>query len=327
MLAEDLPRLDSAQIVKLRPPTDRPSAGHQPLAFWLEREARQASEGKEAALVLTVLLRGSECRFRCLMCDLWKGTHREPTAPGALVAQVQQAIEATAEHSPSWIKLYNAANFFANVNVPVEDLAPLAACLKPFERVVVENHPKLLPNSITTFERQLTGRLEVAMGLETIHPQVLPKLNKQMTQDDFAHACHWLQDRDIDVRAFVLLRPPGLDESLGRLWCHRTIDFARSLAVRHISVIPLRGGNGAIEFLAASGFVQSPQARSLECVVNDELQAGPAEVITADLWDWPKLRGHCERCARRRQERLEKQNLEQAALPQVPCNCLDVQLV
>ena len=42
----------------------------------------------------------------------------------------------------------------------------------------------------------------VALGLETVHPQVLPALNKQMTLDDFAQAVDYLLRHDIAVRAF-----------------------------------------------------------------------------------------------------------------------------
>ena len=36
----------------------------------------------------TVLLTGRECPWRCVMCDLWKGTTMADTPPGAIPAQI-----------------------------------------------------------------------------------------------------------------------------------------------------------------------------------------------------------------------------------------------
>ena len=38
----------------------------------------------------------------------------------------------------------------------------------------------------------INGRLEIAMGLETVHPEVLRRLNKRMTLDDFERATTFL---------------------------------------------------------------------------------------------------------------------------------------
>ena len=315
-----LPKYDNQLIEQLRPMVSRPSPGITPLQAWLEKEA--IDKHGNSAEVLTLLLRGSECRFRCLMCDLWKGTHEQATRPGAIAAQVADACQRhTCAQSvnksvvPSiqrqWIKLYNAANFFSTVNVPGEDLNRVANTVKNFERVIVENHPRLRPPSIERFRSSIHGRLEVAMGLETVHAETLQALNKQMDTNDFRYACDWLLDRNIDIRTFVLLRPPGMEEEEGIEWCIRSVQFAMDCGVRHVSIIPLRSGNGSIERLAADGLFSPPSADSLEQVLL-ECVTLPG-VVTADLWNWMELRGHCASCNEPRRTRLEAINLQQAA--------------
>ena len=90
----------------------------------------------------------------------------------------------------------------------------------------------------------LAGHLEVAMGLETVHPEVLAKLNKQMTLDDFERATRFLNERGIPVRAFILLRPPFLTEDEGVEWAIRSIELAFEWGIECCSVIPTRAGNG-----------------------------------------------------------------------------------
>ena len=299
-----LPSWNSKKIVSLRPTFSRPTPGVEPMSVLREQEAADPQGG--VADVLTVFLLGSECTFRCLMCDLWKYTHLERTASGAIAQQVVAALCDTAGGLPAgdsseggvanrekslaanWIKLYNASNFFAPVNVPVADLPQIAAAVANFERVIVENHPRMLVDAISTFRSELSGRLEIAMGLETVHAATLERLNKQMTADDFRRACDWLRDRDVDVRAFVLLRPPGMSAEEGVDWCLRSADFARAAGARHISIIPLRGGNGALEKLAEQQQFAPPSATDVALVMQ-QLLGWNDVVVTADMWDWERL--------------------------------------
>ena len=311
-----IPRLDTQAILALRPDIGRPEPGFSALNVLEELEASNANG--DIKKVLTVLLRGSECQFRCLMCDLWKHTHKSPTPPGAIATQTLASVRASLP--AQWIKLYNASNFFAPANVPQVDLEALPDILSGFEKVIVENHPKLLGPRVQAFRDALPSRLEIAMGLETIHPEVLPLLNKRMNITDFRRACDWLLKREIDVRTFVLLRPPGMSENEGVEWCIQSVQFAIDCGSRHVSVIPVRSGNGAIEHLQQLGHFQSPLASSLETVLN-HFASQTSSVVTADLWDWPKLRGTCDGCSSERLARLQNYNLMQKPFVPFTCNC------
>ncbi|MCZ6652870.1 MAG: radical SAM protein, partial [Planctomycetota bacterium] len=129
--------------------------------------------------VATLLLTNRECPFRCLMCDLWKNTLDDSTPPGAIVEQIHSALEMlpTAEV----VKLYNAGNFFDAGAIPREDWPGIAEMVAPFGRVIVESHPKMIDGRAKELRDLLTGRLELAIGLETVQEEVLERLNKQMT--------------------------------------------------------------------------------------------------------------------------------------------------
>ena len=320
-------RLTSAQTIALRPTVERPAPGELPLDVVDEWEA-SGPEGNPVR-VRTIFLRGSECRFHCVMCDLWQFTHLVPPSPGAIAAQVdagglQRSPPAPDQPAPTWIKLYNASSFFDSKNVPTDDLPVIAQRVSRFDRVIVENHPRTMPwQRVNEFQRRLGGQLEIAMGLETIEPYVLARLNKQMTADDFADAARACRRRQIDVRAFVLLRPPWLDEQTAVDWCRRSIDFAIEHGARHVSVIPTRGGNGAMEWLRKQGEFEPPLASSLERVLS-EFRLHPACVVTADLWNWDKLRGTCPKCHAARRARLERINLMRSQEPILTCEACNV---
>ena len=126
---------------------------------------------------LTIFLAGAECPFTCSFCDLWKWTINGATPPGALTAQVASVLQAHAGPAPERVKLYNASNFFDQRAVPAVDVSGMGILTSPFGAVTVESHANTIGPATLAFARQLSGRLEVAMGLETIHPVALAQLN------------------------------------------------------------------------------------------------------------------------------------------------------
>jgi radical SAM enzyme (TIGR01210 family) len=284
----------------------------RPYAFFIEQEP---SAGGKLVDVATVFLTNRECPWRCLMCDLWKNTIDEATPVGALPEQIDYALSRLepAQH----IKLYNSGNFFDAQAVPREDHHAIADRVRPFERLIVENHPKLCGAACVRF-RELCGvQLEIALGLETIHPKVLPRLNKGMTLDDFARAAEFLLQYGIALRAFILLRPPFLTEQEGVEWAVASLRFAFSHGVECCAVIPTRGGNGILERLAAEGHFAPPHIRSLEQVLEYGLSLARGRVF-ADLWDIERFYD-CPACGPRRAARIAAMNRTQRTVPPVTC--------
>jgi radical SAM enzyme (TIGR01210 family) len=299
----------SEWILARRPPRNVVSPD-RPYAHLMEQEP--ADSGR-IVNVATVFLTNRECPFRCLMCDLWKNTLESSVAPGAIAEQIRWALSQlpSAQH----LKLYNSGNFFDAKAVPPEDYTQIAALAMPFERVIVECHPCLVGRRCWEFRRLLAPVLEVAMGLETCNPEVLARLNKQMTLDDFAGAAKALHERGVAARAFVLVRPPFLTEEEGLYWACRSIEFAFSLNVQCCSLIPTREGNGAMEELARLGEFAPPALETLERALEYGLSLRAGRVFM-DLWDI----GHISPNASNRAERLARlarMNLSQDVEPAV----------
>ena len=161
----------------------------------------------------------------------------------------------------------------------------------------------------------LSGRLEVAMGLETIHPVALARLNKAMTLADFDRAAATLRAAGIGLRAFVLVSPPFTPPDEAVDWAVRSAEHAFAQGATRVSLIPVRGGNGAMEALRDSGDFTSPTLEQLEEALERSLSLGG--IVTADLWDTH----HCASCARI--ARLERLNRTGRTEPRVACGCQD----
>ena len=309
----ELPLWDDAWVLARRPPR-HPTDPHRPHAFFVEPERTRHGTIDNVA---TILLTNRECPFRCLMCDLWKNTTTTRVPSGAVAGQIEQALAALPP--VSHVKLYNAGNFFDAQAIPPDDLPRIAEHMAPYRSVIIECHPLLVGPRCLPFARRLEGELQVAMGLETIHPDVLPRLNKRMSLADFERATRFLIDHGIPVRAFILLRPPLLDEAEGLLWAKRSLDWAQDVGVECCVIIPTRAGNGAMEELQRQGLFEPPTLASLEQAVEYGLARAKGRVF-ADLWNIEPL-FRCRVCGPARRARLADMNLHQSISPRVACDC------
>jgi radical SAM enzyme (TIGR01210 family) len=280
------------------------------------------------ARVGTVLLTGRECPWRCVMCDLWRGTTMEDTPRGAIPQQIADARQRLRDNRDdiTQIKLYNAGSFFDPRAVPEDDYDAISADLTGLDRAIVESHPALIGPRVDRFLASLARhatasgpppQLEVAMGLETVHPDALDKLNKRMTVDDFVHAADRLRQRDIALRVFLLISPPGVANDEQDAWLCKSVDAALACGATAISLVPTRGGNGALEALSATGAFRGPRLEDIERSAEVALlRCQGSGRVFVDLWDLERF-SDCPICFDARKARLQTMNLEQRLSPPV----------
>lgn len=298
----------------------------KPYAVTIEQEP---AESGDLADVTTIFLTNRECPWRCLMCDLWKNTLVETVPIGAIPAQIDyglsQVSRTASRGSTRHLKLYNSGSFFDPGAIPVDDYAPIAERARAFGQVTVECHPALVGEMCLEFQGLLhnprnnggSTTLEVAMGLETVHPDVLPRLNKKMTLGQFQHAALFLRANGIALRVFVLIKPPFVSDDEAIHWSDRSLNFAFDCGAKVVSLIPTRGGNGAMEALAARGEFSPPRFETIEAAFENGLRLGRGRVFV-DLWDLEKF-SECRHCFEQRAGRLREMNLRQKILARISC--------
>ena len=286
----------------------------KPYAWLVEKERSSSGIIEDTAIIF---LTNRECSFHCLMCDLWKNTTDVSLPAGAIPEQIEWALKQLPE--ARILKLYNSGSFFDERAIPEEDYKSIASLVKNFETVIVESHPRLINEKCLIFRDMLKPDLQIAIGLETVHTEVLRKLNKQMTLEDFRKAVSYLKQHNILSRAFILLRPPFLSESEGIFWAERSIDFAFSAGVECCTVIPVRAGNGAMDLLMEMNHFAQPDIHSLETVLEYGIRLNSGRVF-ADVWDLDMFSG-CKKCIDKRTNRLITLNLNQKITGPVRCTC------
>jgi radical SAM enzyme (TIGR01210 family) len=307
----DDPKARDRWIINRRGARTRVSVD-RPYAFLVEEE--RFANG-EIGAVATIFLTNRECPWHCAMCDLWRNTLPDAVPRGAIPAQVKYALDRLPVARQ--IKLYNSGSFFDRGAIPPEDYEAIANLICKFERVIVECHPLLIGDNYSRFRTLCGGALEVAMGLETAHPDVLEKLNKRMTLDQYSAAADRLHGDGVDLRSFVLIQPPFMREEESLEWACKSIDFAFNCRATAVSLIPTRAGNGAVDDLASLGLFVAPQFRVVEDVLAYGITQRRGRVFV-DLWDVDRV-AHCLQCRASRVDRLKRMNLLQVVLERIDC--------
>jgi radical SAM enzyme (TIGR01210 family) len=267
----------------------------------------------------TLFLTGRECPWRCVMCDLWRDTIETDTPPGAIPHQIELGLRSPMLATVRHLKLYNAGSFFDDRAVPPGDDPAIARAVAGVTRLTVESHPRLVGDRTWRFRDRLAPSLEVAMGLETAHPDALARLNKGCTLDDFAAAARALAAHGVGLRVFLLVHPPFVPHDDRTPWLLRSIDAAIDAGAAVITLIPTRADTGAMEALTAEGLFAAPSLATLEEAAGQAIRhaAGRARVL-ADLWDLPAF-ATCPACLDARRARLLRLNLEQRVPECVAC--------
>jgi radical SAM enzyme (TIGR01210 family) len=315
MPVDDYPEARAARdrwILERRGPKNRLDPLRPYASLW---EEETGADGEPVATA-TLFLTNRECPYRCLMCDLWQNTLDARVPAGAVPAQIRHALAQLP--AARQIKLYNSGSFFDPQAIPPEDYDEIVALVAPFERVIVECHPALILRAqrMLAFRDRLAGRLEVAVGLETAHPETLARLNKRITVETFQRAAGLLRRENIDMRVFLLLRPPFMDEAMGLEWACRSLEVSFDCGATVCCVIPTRAGNGAVEALGGQGLYAPPDLRSLESAQEHGLRLAQGRVF-ADLWDVERF-FTCA-CSAQRAERIAIMNRTQWIPAPVEC--------
>jgi radical SAM enzyme (TIGR01210 family) len=307
--------MNDRQILALRGPKAALDERRAYAAVWEEEPGAAGALVPTAVLFLT----NRECPFRCVMCDLWVNTLDAVVAAGSIPAQIRTGL---ARLPPArQVKLYNAGSYFDPQAIPSDDDEAIAGLMAGYERVIVESHPAFLAGihgeRCLRFRDTLQPRLEIAIGLETGHEPTLARLNKRMTVDTFRRAADFVVSNGMDLRVFVLLNPPFMRGCEAEDWACRSIDLAAECGATVCSVIPTRGGNGAIEALGEE--FELPRLPALERVVAYGL-GGHGLRVFADTWDLDRF-FDCT-CSPARASRLRAMNRLQRVTAPVPgCAC------
>jgi len=196
------------------------------------------------------------------------------------------------------LKVYTSGSFLDECEIPVEQADQiLQHCADNNTRLLFESRPEYVTPE--TIDRVLMthDQIELALGLESANDRVLRySINKGFTVKDYDDAVRVLTDKQVDIRTYVLLKPPFLTEAEAVADAKATVAHAAKNS-KTISLNPVNVQKGTlVERLWKNWAYRSPWLWSVLDVLKASKDCG--KIIICDPTGGGRERGahNCGKC-------------------------------
>lgn len=181
------------------------------VSVWKEKENL---DGK-AVDAGVIILRTSGCSHfhsgGCSMCGYNIESDRSISAED-LIKQFDGALSRLGELA--MVKVYTSGSFLDACEVPqAASDHVLKACADMGARILIESRPEYITRESLDKMVAVHDDVELAIGLESSNDKVLAhSINKGFAVADYDRAAALMKERDVDLRTYILLKPPFLTE-------------------------------------------------------------------------------------------------------------------
>ena len=221
------------------------------------------------------------------MCDLWKNTLTE-TVPARSNSRTDRIRPPATPTSPPNQALQQRQLLRSSRN-PARRPSRHRHTIASFERVIVECHPALIGENCFQFKiiEWQPGSSNGSGDRASPNPR---QAQQAHDTEQFAAAAELLRKNDIDLRVFILVKPPFMREEEALEWAARSLDFAFDCGATAVTLIPTRGrqrrNGSSCEPSATSPRHDSPHSNPPPHMAS-ALKRGR---VFADLWDIEQAR-------------------------------------
>ena len=257
----------------------------RPVSFWIKRDRLFNEIGKE----FTIILRTRGCNWSlsenggCSMCGYIQDAAIEEVNQDQIKTQFDYAYnnkikEITNDNEKYVIKIFNSGSFFDDIEIS-EDVRKYIyekiENIDNIKEILVESRIEYItPKKLKNLKEFLKGKyVEIAIGLETVNDYIRNHyINKGMQFDDFKNAINKCTEKDIGVKAYLLFKPPFLNEQGAIDDCVTSINSLIDLKVNTISINPINIQKGTmVEYLWYQNRYRPPWFHSLFKVLKKSL--------------------------------------------------------
>ena len=236
---------------------------NKPVTFWIKEDRLLKKKGKEFA----VILRTKGCSWAigptggCSMCGYIQDSTIESIDHAHIIKQFDYALRAKIDEINSdeddfVIKIYNSGSFFDDDEISEdvrEYIFKKIAEIPKIKEIVVESRVEYITNEKLRKMKKLldTKYIEIAIGLETVDDYIRNNyINKGLKFKDFLDVVHIIKQNGIGIRAYLLFKPPFLNEQTAIDDCVKSIQKLEELKIDTISINPLNiQKNSLVEYL------------------------------------------------------------------------------
>jgi len=231
----------------------------RPISYWIKEDRLKNEIGKE----FTIILRTKGCGWAlskqggCSMCGYYLDAITKDISTSQLINQFDYAynnkINEIKQDSYNYVlKIFNSGSFLDENEIPKEvrnHICETVSKVEKFKEVVVESRLEYInsENLEELKENFKKKHLEIAFGLESVDDYVRNNyINKGALFKDFKSAFKECREKDIDVKVYLLFKPPFLNEQAAIDDCLNSIKTLIDLGVNSISINPTNIQKGTL---------------------------------------------------------------------------------
>ncbi|BBO86132.1 TIGR01210 family radical SAM protein [Desulfosarcina ovata subsp. sediminis] len=188
------------------------------------------------------------------------------------------------------LAIYNDGSFFSEVEMPQKVILKIAeeVTKSKAKRLVVESLPQFInEDKIKSFTDILgkNTKLEVGMGLQSANEFIRNVcINTNFTNDRFERAVEVLRKYEVDVKSYILIKPPFLDEREAFIDAIDTIDYLVNLRLFSITLCPTRVAKNTLAYeLYLKGFYSPPNLWTIVDILKLKYESAKLRVACINL--------------------------------------------
>jgi hypothetical protein len=276
-IAEEIKRIRKKSLQHKSPYP--PEKLKKPVAFWIKEDRLMEGIGK----ALTIILRTRGCSWAldhggCSMCGYIEDANIDPVDPIYLKNQFDFALNQSLDqiendNNKYVLKIFNSGSFFDDSEVSKDVRTYIYNQINAIPRIsefTVESRTEYLtPEKLKALTEQLPEKyIEIGIGLESVDTHIRNTyIHKNLSFEDFQKAVELCHSYNIGVKAYLLFKPPLINEKAAIDDCSHSIQKLLDLNVETVSVNPCNVQKGSfVEYLWHSNRYRPPWFYSLfEC--------------------------------------------------------------
>jgi radical SAM enzyme (TIGR01210 family) len=232
---------------------------NKPVRFWIKEDRLFNEIGKE----LTIILRTKGCSWAlgeyggCSMCGYVQDSFIENVDSQHLINQFDYALQAKLDEiqkdEKSYIiKIFNSGSFFDDSEVPEsirKHIYEKINSMSNIKEFIVESRLEYITKeNLAEMRDSLKNKYcEIGIGLETTNDYIRNNyINKGISFNEFQTTLKLCHDNNIGVKAYLLFKPPFLNEQSAIDDCKNSINTLINNNVNSISINPVNIQKGSL---------------------------------------------------------------------------------
>lgn len=252
----------------------------RPVSYWIKTERLLNEIGKE----IVIILKTKGCSWAlgenggCSMCGYIQDSNIHKVKPFHIINQFNHALEDKLEEIEKddekyILKIFNSGSFFDDEEVPKnirKHIFESIDKIKNIKEVVVESRTDhIKPENLQEIKEITNKYVEIGIGIESTNDYIRKNyINKGLSFSDFLKAVEICKNQDIGIKAYLLFKPPFINEIGAIDDCKKSITDLIDLNINTISINPVNIQRGSlVEYLWYQNRYRPPWFYSLfECL-------------------------------------------------------------